>query len=159
MPFVVMGGTYTVLVLLEKIIPRLIALQWILITLFCITGVSFCIKNMSLSPDTCDMSYKLVVNVCKESIHYAEQNWANDTIEANFPVYQGLQDPRNGYLTGKPIPYSANFVKPTKFGLLFYLWGEGNIPIGNKIKYHVVKTFDDGYAHVAAVEFERGDLQ
>jgi hypothetical protein len=103
------------------------------------------------------MSYKLIVNVSQQSIHWAEQNWKRDTIEANFPIYQGLEDPRNGYLTGKPIPYSANFQRPAKHGLLFFLWEEKNIPIGSSRPYHILKTFDDGYAHVAAVEYEKVD--
>lgn len=79
---------------------------------------------------------------------------SKDTIEANFPIYQGMKDPRNGYLTGKPLPCSENFVKPTKYGLLFFMWEKDNIPCGKNRKYHILKTFDESYAHVAAVEYE-----
>jgi 4-amino-4-deoxy-L-arabinose transferase-like glycosyltransferase len=156
-PFVVLVGTYTVISTFEKILPNQKWIQWLLILLFSFNGVVLAHKHMSESPDTCDMSYKLVVNVSKQSIHWAEQNWSKDTIEANFPIYQGLEDPRNGYLTGKPIPYSANFQRPTKHGLLFFLWEKGNIPIGSSRPYHILKTFDDGYAHVAAVEYDKAD--
>lgn len=156
-PFVVLMGTYTIISIFEKILPKQKLIQWLLIVLFSYGGVVLAHKHMSESPDTCDMSYKLVVNVSQQSIHWAEHNWNGDTIEANFPIYQGLEDTRNGYLTGKPFPYSANFQKPTKYGLLFFLWEEKNIPIGSSRPFHILKTFDDGYAHVAAVEYEKVD--
>ncbi len=156
-PFILLGGTFTVIVIFEKILPNLKVIQWVFVLLFCGYGIVLGHKNMSQSPDTCDMSYKLVVNVSQQAIHWAEQNWSKDTIEANFPIYQGLEDPRNGYLTGNPLPFSVNFAKPTKYGLLFYMWEKDNIPIGQSLKYHIIKTFDDSYAHVVAVEFERID--
>jgi len=153
-PFVVLGGTYFVIFIIEKVFTSQKVIQWLAIIFFTSSGLELAHKNMSVSPDTCDMSYKLVVNVSKQAINWAEQNWPHDTLEANFPIYQGLEDPRNGYLKGNSIPFSANFQKLTKHGLLFFLWEEGNIPIGSSLKYHIIKTFDDGYAHVAAVEYE-----
>jgi 4-amino-4-deoxy-L-arabinose transferase-like glycosyltransferase len=156
-PFIVLGGTYTAIVVFEKVFPNLKVIQWILVLFFCSYGVLLGHKNMSQSPDTCDMSYKLVINVSQQAIHWAEQNWSKDTIEANFPIYQGIEDPRNGYLTGNPIAFSVNNTKPTKYGLFFFLWDEKNIPIGNSRKFHILKTFDDGWAHVAAVQYEKND--
>jgi hypothetical protein len=153
-PFVILGGTYGIITLLEKIFPKIMLLQWLWIILFCSSGVRLAHNQMFVSPDTCDMSYKFVVKASGEAIHWAEQNWAKDTIEANFPIYQGLEDPRNGYLTGKPINYSVNFMVPRKYGLLFYMWDEANIPLGSSRKFHILKTFDEGYAHVAAVQFD-----
>ncbi|HZX63012.1 MAG TPA: glycosyltransferase family 39 protein [Bacteroidales bacterium] len=156
-PFIIMGGTYTAIVLFEKIFPNLKTIRWGLIILFTGYGVVLGHKNMYKSPDTCDMSYKLVVNVSQQAIHWAEQNWSKNTIETNFPICKGIEDPRYGYLTGKPIPYSVNYVTPTKYGLLFYMWEKDNIPIGKSLKYHIIKTFDDSYAHVVAVKFDRND--
>jgi hypothetical protein len=113
-PFIVLGGTYTAIVIFEKIFSNLKAFQWVMIIFFCGYGIVLGHKNMYKSPDTCDMSYKLVVNVSQQAIHWAEQNWSKDTIEANFPI-------------------------------------------GKSLKYHIIKTFDDSYTHIVAVEFERND--
>ncbi len=157
-PFIVLGGTYTAILLFEKIFHKLKVIQWAIVILFCGYGVSLGHNNMYKTPATCDMSYKLVVNVSQQAIHWAEQQyWSRDTIEANFPINLGIADPRNGYLTGKPIPFSPHFVKPAKYGLLFYMWEKDNIPIGKNIRYLIIKTFDDSYAHVVALEFERID--
>jgi len=156
-PFIVLGGTYTAFLIFERIFSNLKMMQWVMIIYFSAYGVRLGHTNMYTYSNTCDMSYKMVVNVSLKAIHWAEQNWNKDTIEANFPIYQGIEDPRNGYLTGKPLPFSVNFVKPTKYGLLFYVWEEKNIPVGKSLNFHIIKTFDEDWAHVAAVEFERND--
>ena len=106
------------------------------------------------SLDASDMSYQHAVNVCVPAIHWAEKNWNNDTIEANFPLCQGLGDPRNGYLTGKAIHYSVNFEKPLKHGLIFYFSENENNFIDKSHPYHILKTFNDKFANVSAVEFD-----
>ena len=156
-PFIVLGGTYTAIVLFEKIFPNLKVIQWVMILFFCGFGVMFGHTNMYKTPDTCDMTYKLIVNVSQKAIFWAEQNWSKDTIEVNFPIYQGVADPRNGYLKGKPLLFSINNTKPTKYGLLFYMWEKDNIPIGKNIRYQIIKTFDEEWAHVVAVKFDRND--
>ncbi|MCX6247827.1 MAG: glycosyltransferase family 39 protein [Bacteroidetes bacterium] len=156
-PFIILGGTWTVLTMLEKVFANLKGAQWVTVGLFCIYGVQLGHTNMMKSPDTCDMSYKRVVNVTQQAIRWAEQNWSKDTIEANFPVFQAIEDPRNGYLAGKPIAYTANYTHPRKYGVLFYMWDTTNIPIGPSLRYYIIKTFDDSWAHVAAVGFERTD--
>ncbi|MGA2822988.1 MAG: glycosyltransferase family 39 protein [Bacteroidales bacterium] len=156
-PFIVLGGTYTAFLIFERIFSNLKMMQWVMIIYFSAYGVSLGHTNMYTYQNTCDMSYKMVVKVSLKAIHWAEQNWSKDTIEANFPIFQGIQDPRNGYLKGKPISFSVNFMKPTRYGLLFYVWEEKNIPIGKNLKFHIIKTFDEDWAHVAAVEFDRND--
>ena len=157
-PFIVLGGTYTAIMIFERIFSNLKMMQWVMIIYFSAYGIYLGHTNMYPDHSTCDMTYKTVVNISLKAIHWAEQNWIKDTIDANFPIYQGIQDPRNGYLTGgKPLHYSVNSEKPSKYGLLFYTWEEKNIPIGKSRKFHIIKTFDEDWAHVAAVEFERND--
>ena len=156
-PFIVLGGTYTAFLIFERIFSNLRIMQWVMIIYFSAYGVFLGHTNMYTYDNTCDMSYKIIVNISLKAIHWAEHNWSNDTIEANFPIFQGIQDPRNGYLTGKPFHFSVNIEKPTKYGLFFYVWEEKNIPIGKSRKFHIIKTFDEDWAHVAAVEYERND--
>jgi 4-amino-4-deoxy-L-arabinose transferase-like glycosyltransferase len=154
-PFIVLGGTYTAILIFERIFSNLKMMQWVMIIYFSTYGVYLGHTNMYTY--TCDMSYKTVVNISLKAIHWAEKNWSKDTIEANFPVYQGIQDPRNGYLTGKALHNSANFKKHTKYGLFYYVGEEKNIPLGKSRKFHIIKTFDEDWAHIAAVKFERND--
>jgi 4-amino-4-deoxy-L-arabinose transferase-like glycosyltransferase len=156
-PFIVLGGTFTVIALFEKFLAGIKVIQWVMTILFLGFGLSLGHYNMYKSPDTCDMSYKLVVNVSQLAVHWAEQNWREDTIEVNFPILQCVNDPRNGYLTGKPLLYTINYTKHVKYGLLFYSHEPGYIPTVKGIKYHFIKTFDEDWAHVAAVEFEKND--
>ena len=156
-PFVVLGGTYTVLNILERLFRHLNLIGWLAIILFCGFAVNRGHVNMFVSPDTCDMTYKEIVNISRDAVHWAEKNLQYDTIEANFPISTCIEDPRYGYLTGKPYPYSTNYEKPTKYGLLFFLWEPENIPLGKGLKYHILKTFDEGAAHIVAVEFSRID--
>jgi hypothetical protein len=151
----VLGGTWIVLTLIEKLFSGTAILKWILIVIFAGTGVLLGNLNMYKSLNSCDMSYKYIINACMPAIRWAEQNWKNETPEVNFPVYQALEDPRNGYLEGKAIPYSVNFRTPTRYGLFFYFSGEDIVPTIKSHKYHVLKTFTDHFANVAAVEFEQ----
>lgn len=153
-PFILLGGAWTAITILEKLFPKRIVQQWFMIVVLFGSGIILGYKNMHISLDTCDMSYKRIVDVCVPAIHWAEKNWNNDTIEANFPLFQGLGDPRNGYLTGKALHYSVNFEKPVKHGLIFYFTGNEVIPAEKKIKYHILQNFNDRFANVAAIEFE-----
>ena len=157
-PFIVLGGTWITLTTLEKLFSATAPLKWVLILIFTGTGILLGHLNMYTSLNSCDMSYKYIVNACLPAIQWAELNWKNETIEVNFPIYQGLEDPANGYLKGKPIPYSVNFMAPTRYGLFFYFSKEEIVPSVKSHKYHIIKIFNDHYANVCAVEFEPPSL-
>ena len=73
-PFIVLGGTFTAIVIFEKLFPNLNAIRWLMTILFCGYGVFLGYKYISESPGTCDMSYKRIVRVSLQAIHWAEQN-------------------------------------------------------------------------------------
>jgi 4-amino-4-deoxy-L-arabinose transferase-like glycosyltransferase len=153
-PFIILGGIYTAVRIFEKVFKNNRIVQLTLIVLFTFSGITLGHIHMADSVNSCDMSYKKIVTVCQEAISWTEkQPWKNDTINANFPVYQCLQDPRNGYLSGTALPFRPNQDKPNRYGLFFYLWESNNIPIGNQFKYKTIKTFSEFFANVAVVEF------
>ena len=157
-PFIVLGGVYTAVTLFNRIFSGYKAVPAVLLVLFTSGAILNAQQNMVKYPYTCDMSYKWVVNVSEDAIHWVEQQpWRNDTINANFPITEGLVDRRNGFLTGKPVPYIPNLQKLRNWGLFFYEWGAFNIPIPKEIKYHILKTWSRDFAKVVAVKFDQQD--
>lgn len=69
--------------------------------------------------DTCDISYRRTVSLVQETANWLQsQTWKNEAIEANFPVFQALQDPRNGYVK-QPFAIDVDFQQPCKYGIFF----------------------------------------
>jgi 4-amino-4-deoxy-L-arabinose transferase-like glycosyltransferase len=153
-PVIVLGGVYTAVNILRRISPQKKAISSILIILFTSGSIINAQQNMVKFPYTCDMSYKWVLDVTESSIHWVEQQpWKNDTINANFPISNGLSDKRNGFLLGDPIPYIPNLEKVRNYALFFYEWGPDNIPVPKEIKYRILKTWSKSYANVVAIQF------
>lgn len=152
-PFTILLSTHFGLLLIEQTNKKFQAT----LTLFFVVvsaSLSVLFLNGNKFNDTADMSYLKVVNCEKEAINWVEkQPWSDSLVEANFPVIQGISEKRNGYLTGEPIPHSVNFEKKTKYGVLFHL-NDDKIPVWNGSKFHVIKSFNQSFAHIDVVEFE-----
>ncbi|MBE0648592.1 MAG: glycosyltransferase family 39 protein [Bacteroidales bacterium] len=154
-PFIILGGVHTFFKVTERIVPRFRFMGPVLVTaLAAFFGVIKGYPDMYRFPFG-DMSYTSTIKITKDAISWAEkQPWRNDTIEANFPVYQALKDKRNGYLSGDPLPVSGNFQKKTRYGLIFYTWEPDNIPNWKNYKYTILKTWSEGFVNIAWVEYE-----
>jgi hypothetical protein len=91
--------------------------------------------------DTFDVSYRKVVNLVKETTDWvSNQPWKNKPIEANFPVFQALQESRNGYVS-KPYFISVNFQWPCEYGVFYRMKGEELFKMPHN-GYYVKRLFD-----------------
>ncbi len=157
-PFIVLGGVYTAVTIFRRISQHKRAIFAVLIILFTSGAIISAQQNMTKFPYGCDMSYKWVVNTSEEAIHWiGQQPWRNDTINANFPINEGLKDERNGYLSGEAIPFVPGLEKVRNYALFFYEWGPENIAIPKEIRYKILKTWSKSFANVAAIQFVKLD--
>lgn len=105
--------------------------------------------------DTTDMGYKNLVFCVRDCIRWSEkQPWHHTLVDANFPIFQGLDDKRNGYLTTAVWPHSDHYETDTiKHAMLFHFEPElPGAPRGRK--YRVLKKFDRSYAHITVIEYD-----
>jgi len=153
-PFIVLGGVHTLLAVSERLVPRFRSVRVLFLTIAAGFSIYFGHHDTYKYPFG-EMSYTCVLNVITQGVQWTEQQpWRNDTIESNFPVYQALRDKRNGYLTGEPVPTTGNYEKKLRYGLMYYEWEPKNIPNPKNYSYKILKTWSDGFANVACVEFE-----
>ena len=102
--------------------------------------------------DTCDISYRRTVSLVQETANWLQsQTWKNEVIEANFPVFQALQDPRNGYVK-QPFAINVNFQQPCKYGIFFKTKGIWD-PLSEHTYVKTLKLFKNDFAEIRVVEF------
>ncbi len=102
--------------------------------------------------DTCDISYRRTVSLVQETANWLQsQTWKNEVIEANFPVFQALQDPRNGYVK-HPFAIDVNFQQPCKYGIFFKTKGIWD-PLSEHTYEKTLKLFKNDFAEIRVVEF------
>lgn len=114
---------------------------------------------LNMSPksfnDTSDMSYRYVVELEQEAISWLEeQEWSKLKFEANFPIFQGISDVRNGYLKEKPLDFSVNFEEETPYGIFFHLHPDENYIWKEGKQYDVIKEFVGKIGYVTVVRFK-----
>lgn len=103
--------------------------------------------------DTADMSYKRLVKAQLQTIDWVKQQpWKDSLIEANFPLYQAMEEPRNGYLSGKALNTSVNFKQPTRYGVFFHFKKEERF-VWNDRPYTTIKEFTLSYGFISIVKF------
>ncbi|MEI8005966.1 MAG: glycosyltransferase family 39 protein [Bacteroidota bacterium] len=157
-PFIVLGGVHTLVAVSERIIPRFRSVRLMLLTV--VTGLSIFFSHYgTYKYPFGEMSYTCVVKVIAEAVSWTEQqSWRNDSITSNFPVYQALSDKRNGYLKGEAIPTTGEFETKIKYGLVYYEWETKNILNSKNYRYKILKTWTDGFANVACIEFDHDSV-
>ncbi|OJV30568.1 MAG: hypothetical protein BGO32_09285 [Bacteroidetes bacterium 37-13] len=102
-----------------------------------------------------DMSYKHVIIVEQQAISWVEQQpWATEKIGANFPIFQGIRDVRNGYLSKHPIIYSENAIDTVKYGVFFQLFPNDAYLFVDR-KHKIIKEFTGVVGSVKVLEFEK----
>ncbi|MCO5279882.1 MAG: glycosyltransferase family 39 protein [Chitinophagales bacterium] len=102
-----------------------------------------------------DMSYKHVIMVEQQAISWVEQQpWATEKIGANFPIFQGIRDVRNGYLSKHPIIYSENAIDTVKYGVFFQLFPNDAYLFVDR-KHKIIKEFTGVVGSVKVLEFEK----
>jgi 4-amino-4-deoxy-L-arabinose transferase-like glycosyltransferase len=102
--------------------------------------------------DTCDISYRKTVSLVQETANWLQsQTWKNEVIEANFPVFQALQDPRNGYVK-QPFVIDVNFQQPCKYGVFFKTKGIWD-PLSEHTYEKTLKLFKNDFAEIRVVQF------
>ncbi len=102
--------------------------------------------------DTCDISYRRTVSLVQETANWLQsQTWKNEVIEANFPVFQALQDPRNGYVK-HPFAIDVNFQQPCKYGIFFKTKGIWD-PLSEHTYEKILKLFKNDFAEIRVVQF------
>lgn len=102
--------------------------------------------------DTCDISYRRTVSLVQETANWLQsQTWKNEVIEANFPVFQALQDPRNGYVK-QPFAIDVNFQQPCKYGIFFKTKGIWD-PLSEHTYEKTLKLFKNDFAEIRVVQF------
>jgi len=151
-PLVLLLFAYAALTLAVRI--RKSGYRLAVIILFTVMSFLLSIKSMDTGSfkDTYDMSYVHTVKCVQECIGWLEQqSWKNTEFRTNFPIFQGLDDKRNGYLVqSDKLPYTTDMEKNTKYIIYFHLKGEqipGNIS-GNK----VIRKFDNAHSHIVVYE-------
>ena len=102
--------------------------------------------------DTCDISYRRTVSLVQETANWLQsQTWKNEVIEANFPVFQALQEPRNGYVK-QPFVIDVNFQQPCKYGIFFKTKGIWD-PLSEHTYEKTLKLFKNDFAEIRVVQF------
>ncbi|MFM1828156.1 MAG: hypothetical protein RL624_397 [Bacteroidota bacterium] len=102
--------------------------------------------------DTCDISYRRTVSLVQETANWLQsQTWKNEAIEANFPVFQALQDPRNGYVK-QPFAIDVDFQQPCKYGIFFKTKGIWD-PLSEHTYEKTLKLFKNDFAEIRVVQF------
>lgn len=124
----------------------------ILVFIASATFLGFRSMDTGTFKDTYDMSYVRTVKCVQQCITWLEdQPWKNTKFRTNFPIFQGLDDKRNGYLTkSNKLPYTTDMEENTKHIVYFYLEGE-QIP-GNVSENRVIKKFDNVHSHIVVYE-------
>lgn len=107
--------------------------------------------------DTADMSYIHLAKMEKEAVRWLEQQpWKDSVIEANFPVFQALEDPRYGYLKGKPLNISVNYERSAPYGI-FYHMKKDEVFAWNYKPYTVIKEYGSCLGFITIVQFKQNN--
>ena len=123
---------------------------WMVVVVSC--GLAIIHWDSNTFNDTCDTSYRKTVSLVQQTADWLEgQAWNQQRIEANFPVYQALQEPRNGYVK-TPFNIAVNFQEKCKYGIFFKTSGIWD-PLTEHTYLKTLKLFKNDFAEVRVVQF------
>lgn len=153
LPFVMATGVYGVVTIAELIPVRAGSVALALV----FAGVTsfYSMKAMETGEfkDAADMGYKHLVLTEKEVIAWTEQQpWRDSVIEANFPLFQAMQEMRNGYLSVKPFDISVNYARKASYGVWFHFKEDDPI-VWDHRPYTIIKRWKMPYAYISAVKY------
>jgi 4-amino-4-deoxy-L-arabinose transferase-like glycosyltransferase len=102
--------------------------------------------------DTYNMSYVHTVNCVQECVAWLEQQpWSQQEFGANFPIFQAIEDKRNGYLKkNERLPFTNNFDNGVRYLAYFYLSEEDIFPHLRVKK--VIKRFSNKHSHIVVYD-------
>jgi hypothetical protein len=123
---------------------------WIVVVVSC--GLAISHWDSNTFNDTCDTSYRKTVSLVQQTADWLQgQAWNQQRIEANFPIYQALQEPRNGYVK-KPFTIAVNFQEKCKYGIFFKTKGIWD-PFTEHSYLKTLQLFKNDFAEVRVVQF------
>ena len=151
-PFLILPAAWFISIIAGKG-HRNLALPAVIVYAVVSTTMSLKFMNPAQFGDTSDMSYKRVVALKQEAIDWLEQQPFRDSVvEANFPIFQALADPRNGYVE-RTIQYSENFTRHSCHALWFHLNHERFHFWIESRPYEVVSEFRNEVANISYIRF------
>jgi len=145
-PFFVVTGAYAVYNLLQKYRTRKYVIFLSVIYGMALVVVPLCSMDTGRFNDTYDMGYVHSVKCVQETVKWVEARpWKKERIFANFPVFQALEDKRNGYLSEQEIRFTTDLNDPVPYLIYFYLDQE---QLPDFSRFEKIRQFDEGYAHI-----------